>query len=60
MGFSILVALFLHFLQLTLPGLQNINTHSFRIGGASASLSAGALDALLIRALWGVGLVTVT
>jgi len=35
------------FLDLTLPGVPNINTHSFRIGGASAALSAGASDALI-------------
>ena len=38
------------FLQISLPGVSHINTHSFRIGGASAALSAGATDAL-IRAM---------
>jgi len=33
------------FLHISLPGVPNINTHSFRIGGASAALSAGASDA---------------
>ena len=35
------------FLRIALPGAININTHSFRIGGASAALSAGASDALI-------------
>ena len=35
------------FLRLALPGVPNINTHSFRIGGASAASSAGASDALI-------------
>jgi len=35
------------FLDLALPGTPNINTHSFRIGGASAALSAGDSDALI-------------
>ena len=35
------------FLQISLPAVHNINTHSFRIGGASAALSAGASDALI-------------
>ena len=35
------------FLQITLPGVPNICTHSFRIGGASAALSAGAPDAMI-------------
>lgn len=35
------------FLHISLPGVPNINTHSFRIGGASAALSAGASDALI-------------
>ena len=35
------------FLHLSLPGVPNINTHSFRIGGASAALSAGASDSLI-------------
>ena len=35
------------FLGISLPGVTNINTHSFRIGGASAALSAGASDALI-------------
>ena len=35
------------FLQISLPAVPNINTHSFRIGGASAALSAGASDALI-------------
>jgi len=35
------------FLSLALPDVPNINTHSFRIGGASAALSAGASDALI-------------
>jgi len=36
-----------HFLHLSLPGVPNIGTHSFRIGGASAALAAGASDALI-------------
>ena len=35
------------FLDLALPGIPGINTHSFRIGGASAALTAGLLDALI-------------
>lgn len=35
------------FLRMTLPGIDNINTHSFRIGGASAALSTGASDAII-------------
>ena len=35
------------FLLLSLPGVCNINTHSFRIGGASAAFAAGASDALI-------------
>jgi len=36
-----------YFLHLSLPGVPNIRTHSFRIGGASAALAAGASDALI-------------
>ena len=39
--------LVVHFLQLSLPGVSNISTHSFRIGGASSALAAGASDALI-------------
>lgn len=35
------------FLKLALPGVENIDTHSFRIGGASAALTAGLSDALI-------------
>ena len=31
-------------LRCCLPGVQNVNTHSFRIGGASAAASAGVPD----------------
>ena len=34
-------------LRQALPNIGNISTHSFRIGGASAALSAGASDALI-------------
>lgn len=36
-----------YFLYMALPGVPNIRTHSFRIGGASAALAAGAPDALI-------------
>ena len=43
------------FLQISLPAVPNINTHSFRIGGASAALSAGASDALIrIMGRWSI------
>jgi len=35
------------FLRMVLPDIENINTHSFRIGGASAAMAAGASDALI-------------
>lgn len=35
------------FIRMSLPGIPNIHSHSFRIGGASAALSAGASDALI-------------
>lgn len=35
------------FIQISLPYIANLNTHSFRIGGASAALSAGASDSLI-------------
>ena len=38
------------FLHMSLPGVSNINTHSFRIGGASAASSAGASDSM-VRAM---------
>ena len=34
-------------LHLALPGVTHINSHSFRIGGASAALTAGAPDSLI-------------
>jgi len=34
-------------LNLALPNVPNINTHSFRIGGASAALSSGASDSMI-------------
>ena len=37
----------LAFIRITLPNSDNVNTHSFRIGGASAALSAGASDSLI-------------
>ena len=39
--------LFIIFLQNALPLVRDINTHSFRIGGASAALSAGAPDSMI-------------
>jgi len=35
------------FLRMVLPNVNNINSHSFRIGGASAAMAAGASDALI-------------
>ena len=35
------------FLQQALPLLSNLNTHSFRIGGASAAASAGVPDSVI-------------
>lgn len=35
------------FINLALPHVINLDTHSFRIGGASAALSAGASDSLI-------------
>ena len=35
------------FIAMSLPHAPNLNTHSFRIGGASAALAAGASDALV-------------
>ena len=35
------------FLRVSLPSVDNINTHSFRIGGASAAFAAGASDELI-------------
>ena len=35
------------FLSLTLPGVANINTHSFRIGGASAAAAGGVPDSVI-------------
>ena len=41
------------FLELTLPNEVNINTHSFRIGGASAAASSGVPDsAIKILGRW--------
>ena len=34
-------------LTLALPDVPNLNTHSFRIGGASAAFSSGASDAMI-------------
>ena len=34
-------------LSLALPHVPNINTHSFRIGGASAAASAGIPDSVI-------------
>ena len=34
-------------LNLALPHIPDINTHSFRIGGASAALSSGASDSMI-------------
>ena len=40
-------------LSLTLTHVPNINTHSFRIGGASAAASAGIHDSVIqIMARW--------
>ena len=35
------------FLRVALPHVRNINTPSFRIGGASAAMATGASDALI-------------
>jgi len=35
------------FLRMVLPDIENINTHSFRIGGASAAMAAGASSAAM-------------
>ena len=35
------------FLRIAIPQVQHINAHIFRIGGASAALTAGASDSLI-------------
>ena len=35
------------FITLSLPGALNLNTHSFRIGGASAAASCGIPDSAI-------------
>jgi len=47
MDITLLSILLLHFLDLALRYHPNINTHSFRIGSASAAVSAGSSDALI-------------
>jgi len=40
------------FLRMVLSNIENINTHSFRIGGTSAAMAAGASDLIRIVGRW--------
>ena len=43
-------------LERCLPGITDVNTHSFRIGGASAAASAGIADSQIqIMGIWSSG-----